>query len=77
MQNGLNSSILAGIQAKWAESGQNLGIRGHNTGLRGQNNGPQARIGVFWQDLCHFAWIWAIMLGFEPFCSDLGRIAWI
>ena len=22
-------------------------------------------------------WIWAIMLGFGPFCLDLGHIAWI
>ena len=28
-------------------------------------------------DLGHFAWIWAIMLGFGPFCLDLGHIAWI
>ena len=28
-------------------------------------------------DLGHFAWIWAIMLGFGPFCLDLGYIAWI
>merc|ERR1711954_211461 len=48
-----------------------------NIGLRGQNNVPQARIGVFWPDLGHFAWIWAIMLGFGPFCLDLGHIAWI
>ena len=41
------------------------------------NNVPRARIGVFWPDLGHFAWIWAIMLGFGPFCLDLGHIAWI
>ena len=77
MQNGPNPSIMAKIQAKWPKSGQNLGIRGHNTGLRGQNDGPQAKIGVFWQDLGHFAWIWANMLGFGSFCLYLGNIAWI
>ena len=46
-------------------------------GLSGQNDVPWARIGVFWPDLGHFAWIWAIMLGFGPLCLDLGYIAWI
>ena len=54
-----------------------IGIGGTNMGQNGQNDGPQDRIGVFWQDLGHFAWIWAIMLGFGPFCLDLGHIAWI
>ena len=62
------------IQAKWPKSGQNLGVGGQNIG---QNNEPWVRIGVFWPDLGHFAWIWAIMLGFGPFCLDLGHIAWI
>ena len=31
----------------------------------------------FGPDLGHFAYIWAILLGFEPFCLDLGHIAWI
>ena len=34
-----------------------------------------ARIEVFWLDLGHFAWIWAIMLGFGPFRLDLGHVA--
>ena len=68
---------MAQIQAKWPKSGQNLGIGGHNIGLKGENDVPRARIGVFWPDLGHFAWIWAIMLGFGPFCLDLGHIAWI
>ena len=63
---------MAQIQAKWSKSGQNLDIGGHNIGLNGQNDGPQARIGVFRLDLGHFAWIWAIMLGFGLF----GRI-WV
>ena len=65
------------IQAKWPKSGQNLGIVGQNIGLRGQNDRPQARIGVFWLDLGHFDWIWAVMLEFGPFCLVLGHIAWI
>ena len=68
---------MAQIQAKWPKSGQNLGIGGTNMGLNGQNDGPQARIGVLWPDLGHFAWFWAIMLGFGPFCLDLGHIALI
>ena len=28
-------------------------------------------------DLGHFAWIWAIILEFGPFCLELGPIAWI
>ena len=63
---------MAQIQAKWSKSGQNLGIGGQNLGLRGKHDIPQARIGGFWLDLCHFAWIWAIMLGFGLF----GRI-WV
>ena len=43
----------------------------------GHNDRPQARIRVFWQDLGHFAWIWAIMLEFWPFCLVLSHIAWI
>ena len=43
-------------------------------GLEGQNDGPQARIGVFWLNLGYFAWIWAIMLGFELFCRIWDRI---
>ena len=73
---------MAQIQATGPKSGQNLGIGGHNIGLGGQNDGPQARIGVFWLDLGHFAGIWAIMLGFGPFllrfgpyCLDLGYFA--
>merc|ERR1712121_522024 len=56
-QNDPNPSIMGQIQAKWPKSGQNLGIVGQNIGLRGQNDRPQARIGVFWLDLGHFAWI--------------------
>merc|ERR1711942_515408 len=69
---GPNPSIMAQIQAKWPKSGQNLGNGDHNIGLRGQNDVPRARIGVFLPDLGHFAWIWAILLGFGLF----GRI-WV
>ena len=30
-----------------------------------------------WPDLGRFVWIWAIILGFGPFCLHLGHIAWI
>ena len=40
----------------------------------GQDWGSLAR---YRPDLGHFAWIWAIMLEFGPFCLDLGYIAWI
>ena len=63
---------MAQIQAKWPKSGQNLGIGGTNMG---QNDGPQAKIRVFWQDLDHFAWIWAILLRFGPYHLDLGYLA--
>ena len=69
---------MALILAKWPKSGQNLGIRGHNIGqIRGQNGEFQVKIGFSSQIFSYFAWILAIMLGFGPFCSDLGHIAWI
>ena len=58
---------MAKIKAKWPKSGQNLGIGG-------QNDGSQARIRVFWQDLGHFAWIWAILLEFGLFRKIRVRI---
>ena len=61
-QNGPDPSIMAQIQVIWPKYDQNLGIGGHNRGLSSQNDGPQARIGVLWLDLSHFAGIWAIML---------------
>ena len=51
---------------------QNLGIRGQNLGLRGLIERTQARIQVFSLDVGHFAWIWAILLGFRPYNLDLG-----
>ena len=46
---------MAQVQAEWPKSGQNVGIGDTNMGLNGQNDGPQARIGVFWQYVGHFA----------------------
>ena len=40
----------------------------------GQDWGSLAR---YRPNLGNFAWIWAIVLEFEPFCLDLGHIAWI
>ena len=54
-----------------------VGIGDHYIGLRGQNDRSQVRIGVFWPHFGHFEGILAIMLGFGPFCFDLGHIAQI
>ena len=48
--------------SKMAKSSQNLGTGGHN-------------VGVFWQDLGHYAWNWAILLRYGPYCLDLGYLA--
>ena len=42
-----------------------------------KSSGLFTRFWSFFLDLSHFAWIWAIILGFEPFCLDLGHIPWI
>ena len=83
LPNSLNPSNMAQIYAKWPKSkhnGRNPSIMAQiwsesrywrpHVGLRGQNDGPQARIEVFWQDLAN-------LLGFRPFCLNLGHYAWI
>ena len=53
---------------------QYLGIRSQNLGLtlRGQNDRTLTKIQVFLPDLDHFAWLWAILLGYGRYSLDLG-----
>ena len=76
-QNGPNPSMIAQIKAKWPKSGQKTPILTRGTLFWPLRPILWPPIPRFWPDLGHFAWIWAIMLGFGPFCLDLGHIAWI
>ena len=49
-----------------------MGFKSQNLGLRGQNDRTPTRIQVVLVDLDHFAWFWAILLGFGPYSLDLG-----